>query len=57
MSGHLYQDGQWIPDIDAKREDFLNHSGKSYFTRSSSILKLFDVLKSKKENVTATENI
>lgn len=57
MSGHLYQDGKWMSDIDLMREDFLNHSGKSYFTRSTSILKLFDVLKSKKnENVTAAEN-
>lgn len=48
MSGHLYQDGQLIPDIDPKREDFLNHSGKSYFTRSTSILSLFDTLKNKK---------
>lgn len=52
MSGHLHQDGQWIPDLDVKREDFLNHSGKSYFTRSTSILKLFDVLKAKKEKIT-----
>lgn len=47
MSGHLHQDGRWIADIDQKREDFLNHSGKSYFTRSTSILKLFDNLKAK----------
>jgi hypothetical protein len=49
MSGHLYLDGKWIADIDQKREDFLNHSGKSYFTRSTSILGLFDVLNSKKK--------
>ena len=48
MSGHLYQEGKWISDLDIKREDFLNHSGKSFFTRSTSILSLFDVLKTKK---------
>lgn len=57
MSGHLYQDGAWIDDIDQKREDFLNHSGKSYLTRSTSILKLFDVLKAIKKNISTPQNV
>lgn len=50
MSGHLEQGGKWVAEIDRKRENFLSHSGKSYFTRSTSILKLLDELKDKADN-------
>lgn len=53
MSGHLYQEGKWIPDFDQKREDFLNHSGKSYLTRSTSILELFNTLSAQTSHVSS----
>jgi hypothetical protein len=57
MSGHLYQEGKWISDFDQKREDFLNHSGKSYFTRSTSILELFNKLTLQAPNSTITKKL